>query len=152
MAIQPILRLDRFADGDWGTVGKFTVLFSNHEDTWRCYSLEEEDQRNQRNISRIPAGVYRARRHQSPTFGETFIVEDVKNRTFILFHPGNTEEDTDGCILLGEELAAFIVEDEDGGGRVPKIGVASSRSAFQMFMSKMEGHDEATLVVTDLFT
>lgn len=50
----------------------------------------------------IPAGRYKVVLETSGRFGpETPTVLDVPNFSGIRFHAGNTEADTDGCILLG---------------------------------------------------
>jgi hypothetical protein len=49
----------------------------------------------------IPEGVYTVKRHVSPKFGVCFKVQDVHNRTHILFHVGNTKDDVVGCIAVG---------------------------------------------------
>ena len=56
---------------------------------------------NTQNLSRIPFGYYPATRIISPRFGVTMKLDHVVGRTSILFHAGNTERDTKGCILLG---------------------------------------------------
>ena len=62
---------------------------------------------NERNVSCIPKGVYTVRPHKSPTFGDTLIVDDVPNRSHILFHAGNTAADTRGCILVGTKFGSI---------------------------------------------
>ena len=76
-------------------------------------------------------------------------VMDVPGRTNIKFHPGNTEEDTAGCILLGLQLGVFTVaEDEETGQRnKKKLAVLKSRAAFNRFMMYMGGANKATLEI-----
>lgn len=90
---------------------------------------------NQRNVSCIPEGRYECKRVQSPRFGNTFEVTNVPNRSHILFHKGNKEDDTQGCILVGETFVWF-----DG---VPAIGM--SKQGYGEFMSRLDGLDEFTL-------
>lgn len=56
---------------------------------------------NQRRISCIEEGTYNVVPHKSPKFGQCFHVQDVRNRSEILIHAGNTAADTLGCLLPG---------------------------------------------------
>jgi predicted secreted hydrolase len=69
----------------------------------------------------------------SPHFGVTFEITEVAGRTHVLFHKGNTVEDTHGCVLIGEEFAG--------------ASVASSKRGFDEFMALMNGREEFWLVV-----
>ena len=67
-----------------------------------CYTLELPWRNNQPNISCIPPGTYPFKPvHNSPKFGAVPKIESVPGRTDILFHKGNTLQDTDGCVLVG---------------------------------------------------
>lgn len=51
----------------------------------------------------IPAGRYRVTLEDSPRFGPaTLTINDVPGYQWIRMHAGNTDADTEGCILLGE--------------------------------------------------
>ncbi len=53
----------------------------------------------------IPAGRYRVTIEKSPKFGRDFIrIHDVPYFTGILWHSGLDEEDTLGCLLVGDHL------------------------------------------------
>ena len=80
--------------------GTFGVLLINNKAT--CVTLEPADYGNQPNISNIPPGVYLCKKTKCQSYGETIHVTDVPGRTGILFHPGNTTENTKGCILVGQ--------------------------------------------------
>ena len=80
--------------------GTFGVLFD--EDIPFALTLEREWNDNKRGESCIPTGTYLCRRVQSPKFGDTFEVCDVPDRSSILLHGGNIEDDSHGCILIGE--------------------------------------------------
>ena len=103
-------------------------------------TLEEPWRENQRRVSCIPAGTYRCARVQSLKFGETFQVLDVPGRSGILFHKGNTLQDTEGCILVGEQFA--LAE-----GFMPYI--ADSRAGYEEFMRLLQGVNECELVITE---
>lgn len=132
-------KLVRFDATPDGTLGRL--------EQWR--TLEEEDLGNQRNVSSIPTGTYVCRRVDSPRFGETFEVTGVPGRSHILFHAGNTEENTRGCILVGKMFGVLNVLDEDTGERQHKLATLRSRDAFDEFMAFFEGVDEWLLEVVD---
>lgn len=89
-----LIRVAYIADGTFGVLLDEGVPF--------CLTLEREWNDNKRGESCIPAGTYICRRVQSPKFGDTFEVCDVPGRSHILFHIGNIEDDSHGCILTGE--------------------------------------------------
>ena len=78
-------------------------LFLNGERM--CDTLENPWIDNQRNISCIPRGEYKVRlrlpRESATRDYLHLLVEDVENRSYILFHRGNFPKDTSGCILVG---------------------------------------------------
>jgi hypothetical protein len=128
--------LRRFAESADGTFGHLRM---HSFDLCTC---EEEDRNNERGESRIPAGTYTCRRSVYYRHGhETFEVTGVQNRSRILFHPGNTEEDSDGCILPGMDFGMVSVVDEETGERRKKLGVVQSRDAFWLFMQALDGVD-----------
>lgn len=49
----------------------------------------------------IPAGRYSVTGKRSEKFGANKIYLNVQDRSGIMFHGGNTTEDTRGCILVG---------------------------------------------------
>lgn len=54
----------------------------------------------------IPAGRYRITLENSPKYGpDCLTVKDVPGFTGIRIHPGNTERDTEGCLVLGYAMA-----------------------------------------------
>lgn len=95
---------------------------------------------NQRGVSCIVAGSYVAKRHVSPKFGETFWLQEVPGRSEILFHKGNIDDDSHGCIIVGEQYN--YVKGEDG--------VTASAEGFAEFMRLQEGVDEFWLTIRDV--
>jgi len=67
-------------------------------------TLENPWLNNEFAISCIPAGEYLCQKVVSPKYGDVFEIKDVKDRTHILIHQGNTEINTRGCILVGEKF------------------------------------------------
>lgn len=95
MKIVELIRLE--TSKDYGTLG---VLKINKKVF--CCTLEPSDEENKSNISSIPTGQYTCDRYNSKTYGETFKVTNVTDRSYILFHKGNVKGNTKGCILLGK--------------------------------------------------
>lgn len=50
----------------------------------------------------IPAGTFYLYERFSPKFLTNKIAIEVPNRQFILFHGGNTKEDSTGCVLVAK--------------------------------------------------
>lgn len=125
-----VLILKRVATNDDGTWG---VLIENDQPF--VVTLEDPWLDNKVNVSCIPQGTYSCKRTISPRFGEVFEIQDVEGRTHILVHKGNTEDDTMGCILLGERFD--YIND--------KPAILQSSIGFDEFMLKMVDDDEFTL-------
>ena len=102
------LFLYRLKESDEGTEG----ILIYPEQGFECYTLELPDRGNQRNISRIPAGVYPTQLIVSGHFGRVYWVRNVPNRSSILIHSGNWGGDVakgykshiQGCILVGQKM------------------------------------------------
>ena len=101
-----ILR-DTFTDNS--TIGE---LFLNGERM--CDTLELPYRDNQRSVSCIPTGEYKVRlrypRESATRDYLHLLVQDVKDRSYILFHRGNSAKDTRGCILVGLGSQQDIVQ------------------------------------------
>ena len=139
------MKIKRWINGPDGTLGKLDAPTVR-----QIVTLEEENQGNRRNVSRIPAGTYLCeRRYYNRGKYWTFEITGVPNRTHVLFHIGNTEENTDGCVLLGFTVGALKVKDEDSGKPKPKLAVLNSRNAFNAFMDSQHGVDSFWLDVED---
>lgn len=69
-----------------------------------CYSLENR-------LYRVPNGYYSTYGKTSPKFGTDKLYFDVPGRSDIMFHGGNSPEDSRGCVLCGKNR-------EQGGERI----------------------------------
>ena len=128
------LKLKRVSDNEDATFG---VLING--DTPFAVTLEPSWEDNRKGISCIPSGPYSCKRVKSPRFGDTFEILDVEGRTHILFHKGNSERNTQGCVLIAEEF-----------GRLNgKAAVLASGRGFTEFMSILQGIDEFDLIIED---
>jgi len=107
------LKVERFRHGEDDTVGRLFIdgkLF--------CYTLEDEKRAVKvPGETRIPDGTYKIKLRTegnfhirySNRFGLGFHkgmlhLQDVPGFEYILIHCGNIDDDTAGCILVGEEL------------------------------------------------
>ena len=82
------------------TIGR---LFLNGE--LLCDTLELPYRDNQKSISCIPTGQYKVRLRTAKESATRsylhLLIEDVKDRSYILVHIGNFPKDTKGCVLVG---------------------------------------------------
>lgn len=131
----------RVATGEQGTFG--VIL---HNDIPFALSLERQWLDNRPSVgdvpgSCIPSGEYACKRVNSPRFKNTFEVTDVENRTHILFHKGNLDDDSHGCILVGEKFGMLSAN----------AGILESRQGFNEFMLLLEDEDEFSLNIINHF-
>ncbi|EDO9526536.1 hypothetical protein GU709_08950, partial [Campylobacter coli] len=97
-------------------IGKFKVLDDEEKILFECFALEEDKEGLESGKDlRIPEGNYNLRRHTPSRFENTLrsitkkdddtminvYNDEVPASRAILIHWGNTDKDTQGCILLG---------------------------------------------------
>lgn len=128
-----ILRLFKREDGTPGvlSIGGMPI----------CLTMERKWANNQIGISCIPTGQYLCKRVQSPKFGDTFEITGVSGRTEILFHSGNIDDDSHGCVILGECFEPW----KDGS-----LSVQSSKIAFREFLARLKGENQFVLNVREV--
>lgn len=90
------------------------------------------------NVPKLSKGTYKCvrghhRLHNMTEDFVTFEVTGVDGHTGILFHWGNYNKDSEGCILLGKASMPTMI--------------TSSRDTFAAFMQRMEGIDSFELLV-----
>jgi hypothetical protein len=126
---------------------------NNGKRTFLCYTLEDE----QRDVkvwgeTRIPPGTYKLKLRTVGGFHTRYLsrygadfhkgmiwVQDVPGFEFILWHAGNTDENTAGCLLLGNSQESNIVK-KDGF-------IGASRNAYQFVYPRVVAALEAGLDV-----
>jgi hypothetical protein len=129
-----IIRLDtNFKYGTFGAMKIDKQVF--------CCTLEPFSWANKVNVSCIPTGQYECRLIESPSFGKTYEIMHVPDRTNAMFHPGNTLEDTKGCPILGRKWGVL--------GK--KRAVLNSGDTFREFMDRMGGMPVFHLTITEMF-
>ncbi|EDO9323808.1 hypothetical protein GS564_08070 [Campylobacter coli] len=115
------IKIIRRYTGKTCVIGKFKVFNDDDKLLFECFSLEEDKEGVERNKDlRIPEGIYNLERHTGSSFNisgrktvagvkvlkdDDFVInvynEEVPLDRRILIHWGNTNKDTQGCILLG---------------------------------------------------
>ena len=131
MRIFNLIRITEINDGTFGVFLDDRIPFA--------VTVERPWLNNQRLISCIPVGSYTCFRVNSPKFGNTFEVIAVAGRTEILFHKGNVDDDSHGCIIIGEQFESL-------GG---KIAVIASEKGFGEFLDRTAGLTSFTLNIFD---
>ena len=91
--------------------------------------------------AKIPNGVYTCKRSSHRLEGMdhdfvTFQVMDVPGYTNILFHWGNFNKDSEGCILMGQE----VLQDYSM--------ITNSKATWQAFMDRLADEDQFELIVS----
>lgn len=134
------LMLNRFKGTEKSTLGRF---FTNG--ATECYTLEDvrrADGVKVQDATAIPAGTYNVIIDASVRFKRDMPhVLDVPGFTGIRIHSGNTDADTDGCILLGNKI-----ENDDF--------ISGSHDAFNAWFPKLQAAIDAgecvTLIIHDV--
>lgn len=115
------------------TIGKLYV-----DGKYECFTLEDAIRETKIfGKTAIPYGTYNVIINQSARFKKELpLLLKVKNFEGVRIHPGNTIEDTEGCILVG------TMRTKDGK-------VLNSRIAFDTLFKKMkESETPITLEIT----
>lgn len=118
------LEVERYKQGKDFTLSK---LFVN--DKLFCWIMEDAIRETKIDgKTAIPRGTYSVIITMSNRFKRLLpLLVDVPNYAGVRIHPGNTSEDTEGCLLPGLEVGEI-----DG-----KTAVTHSREAFEMLFKKM---------------
>lgn len=136
------IAINRRYTGKTCVIGKFKVLDDEEEILLECFSLEEDKEGLESGKDlRIPEGNYNLKRHSPSRFENTLrsitkkdddtmvnvYNDEVPSSRAILIHWGNTDKDTQGCILLG------LTKDNNNES------VGQSRQACKEFYDLMHG-------------
>ncbi|EAK1161620.1 hypothetical protein BED99_01145 [Campylobacter jejuni] len=134
--------INRRYTGKTCVIGKFKVLDDEEKILFECFSLEEDKEGLESGKDlRIPEGNYNLKRHSPSRFENTLrsitkkdddeminvYNNEVPASRAILLHWGNSDKDTQGCILLG------LTKDNNNES------VGQSRQACKEFYDLMHG-------------
>jgi hypothetical protein len=113
------------------TIGELTI-----DGKFECYTLEdkERDVKIKRETA-IPKGTYKVIINQSNRFKKLLpLLINVPNFEGIRIHPGNSNHDTEGCILVGMNRSVDYI--------------TKSRKAFDSLFKKMQGAKNITITIS----
>lgn len=128
-------RLQRTPTQHHVTIGTLYLLGTDRIWEYQCFTCEDVirekpgvpvEQWKIRRVTAIPAGLYRVTITYSYRFARPLpLLLDVPGFEGVRIHPGNTQADTDGCILPG--LTA-----------INGVGVQDSREAMHRIQGRMQ--------------
>jgi len=126
-----IIAIKRLYKSGNSTIGEMTV-----DGKWECYTLEDKERDVKiKSETAIPKGTYKVIINQSNRFKKLLpLLLNVPNFEGVRIHPGNTNHDTEGCILVGRTRS--------------KDFVGQSRKAFESLFAKMKLAKEITLIIS----
>ncbi|SHI44484.1 DUF5675 family protein [Aquimarina spongiae] len=120
------------------SLGVCMVIDEQNAIAFTSQSLERGWLNNARNISCIPAGIYKLHLEWSPKFQQKlWEIYDVPNRRECKFHAANFWRQLNGCIALGKKRADI---DNDGF-----MDITDSRNTMKRFHKALEGETTAVL-------
>lgn len=122
------------------TNGLLAVVNGDSNPVYACITLELPWRNNERKVSHIPGGTYKAIKHISPKFGKCIHILDVPGRSEILIHPVNMVEQLLGCLGPGRFLT-----DVDKDGEADDISI--SRDTVKELLSVLP--DQFTVTILD---
>jgi len=126
-----IISIKRLYKSENSTIGEMTV-----DGKWECYTLEDKEREIKiKSETAIPKGTYKVIINKSNRFKKLLpLLLNVPNFEGVRIHPGNTNHDTEGCILVGRTKS--------------KDFIGQSRKAFESLFAKMKLAKEITLIIS----
>ena len=132
--IGPRLRIVRLENTEQGSLG--VLLFPNEI---FCFTLEPDINDDLGRLY-IPYGHFMCKRFHGDKWTNTFEIV-VANHSAVLFHSGNIEAHTRGCVLLGATVGKLK------GNRA----VLNSGTTFRAFLKRLENVDVFPLTIEDRY-
>ncbi len=143
----------RISSGDEATLG--TLFDVTDDPEFLCYVLE--DQFNEPKIpgeTRIPTGRYQIKlrneggmikryKKRFPWHKGMLWLQDVPGFNWVYMHVGNKDDDTDGCLLLGDGQISNVTE----RGMVT-TSVAAYRRIYEMIVDELTDTETGEVWIT----
>ena len=125
-----IITVKRLYKTDSSTIGELLI-----DGIFECFTLEDKERPVKiKGETAIPKGTYRVIINESNRFKRLLpLLIDVPNFEGVRIHAGNSNHDTEGCILVGQTRN--------------KNYIGQSRKAFDKLFKKMQAAKNITLTI-----
>jgi hypothetical protein len=126
------LEVKRLHKTDNSTIGELTI-----DGKFECYTLEDKEREfvKIKGETAIPKGTYKVIINKSNRFKKLLpLLIGVPNFEGVRIHPGNSNHDTEGCILVGMNRSVDYI--------------TKSRKAFDSLFKKMQGAKNITITIS----
>ena len=125
-----VITIKRLYKTETSTIGELLV-----DGIWECFTLEDTERAIKiKGETAIPKGTYRIIINESNRFKRLLpLLIDVPNFEGVRIHSGNSNHDTEGCILVGQTRN--------------KNYIGQSRKAFDKLFKKMQAAKNITLTI-----
>ena len=124
------ITVKRLHKTDTSTIGELSI-----NGLFECYTLEDVERPVKiKNETAIPKGTYKVIINQSNRFKRLLpLLIDVPGFEGVRIHSGNSNHDTEGCILVGRTRS--------------KDFIGQSRKAFEKLFKKMQAAKNITITI-----
>jgi hypothetical protein len=125
-----LITIKRLYKTDNSTIGELLI-----DGVWECFTLEDTERPVKiKGETAIQKGTYKVIINQSNRFKRLLpLLIDVPNFEGVRIHSGNSNHDTEGCILVGQTRN--------------KNYIGQSRKAFDKLFKKMQTAKDITLTI-----
>lgn len=125
------IEVKRLHRTDNSTIGELTI-----DGKFECYTLEDIERYVKiKGETAIPKGTYKVIINQSNRFKRLLpLLIGVPNFEGVRIHAGNSNHDTEGCILVGQNRSVDYI--------------TKSRKAFDSLFKKMQGAKNITITIS----
>jgi len=125
-----VITVKRLYKTENSTIGELLI-----DGVFECFTLEDKERPVKiKGETAIPKGTYRVIINQSNRFKRLLpLLIDVPNFEGVRIHSGNSNHDTEGCILVGQTRN--------------KNYIGQSRKAFDKLFKKMQAAKNITLTI-----
>jgi hypothetical protein len=125
-----LITIKRLYKTDNSTIGELLI-----DGVWECFTLEDTERPIKiKGETAIQKGTYKVIINQSNRFKRLLpLLIDVPNFEGVRIHSGNSNHDTEGCILVGQTRN--------------KNYIGQSRKAFDKLFKKMQTAKDITLTI-----
>ena len=142
MKKRKILIVNRLFGKKRQTIGRAMLINEQFLQLFSFVTLELGWLLNEIGESCVKNGNYELHVRYSEKYGRHLHIKDVEGRAFILFHWGNFNWDTQGCVLVGEKFSDI---NKDGD-----LDITKSKKTFKKLMSFIKDDDIINFVFNEI--